>query len=86
MFRFSPDLILLINNRVINRFAAMWVKTISKYNDTELDLAIKLITEKIRFISVELVPLKLYSYAESLTKGIDIDDTAFVALAMFING
>ncbi len=49
-------------------------------------MVIKLVTEKIRLISVELVPLKLYSHAESLTKGIDIDDTEFVALAMFING
>jgi predicted nucleic acid-binding protein len=62
------------------------IKSISKYSDYELDRVITLITNKIRFINLRLIPKESYEYAESLTKDIDIDDTEFVALTEHIKG
>jgi predicted nucleic acid-binding protein len=45
-----------------------------------------LVTRKIRFIKVELIPPRIYLYALSLTEDIDIDDTEFVALTEHIKG
>ena len=56
------------------------LKKISNYSETELRKTAALITSKIKFINVELIPLKLFLKAESLTANIDIDDTEFVAL------
>lgn len=56
------------------------LKTISKYSDLELHRAISIITSKIRFINVKLIPKEIYQKAEALTKDVDIDDTEFVAL------
>ena len=47
---------------------------------------VTLITSKIRFINVELIPRNLFSKAELLLSGIDIDDTEFVALTEHIQG
>src|SRR5665213_3098614 len=56
------------------------LKKISNYSEAELRKVAALITSKIKFINVELIPVKLFLKAESLTAGIDIDDTEFVAL------
>jgi len=56
------------------------IKKISKYSDSELSRAIQLITSKIRFIHLKLIPKETYLKAEALTKDVDIDDTEFVAL------
>ena len=45
-----------------------------------------LITNKIKFINVELIPGKLYAKAERITKDSDIDDAEFVALTEHIKG
>lgn len=62
------------------------LKRISKYSETELRKATALITSKIKFINVELIPKKQFLKAESLTADIDIDDTEFVALTEHIRG
>ena len=59
---------------------------ISKYSPQELDKLIKIITQKIRFINVNLIPKSVYEKALELTKEIDIDDTEFIALTEHIKG
>ena len=48
--------------------------------------AVALITSKIKFINVELIPKNIFNKAEKLTSDIDIDDTEFVALTEHIRG
>jgi len=62
------------------------LKRISKYSEIELHKVSTLITSKIKFISVELIPRNLFINAEKLTTDIDIDDTEFVALTEHIRG
>ncbi len=62
------------------------IKRISNYSDFELDRIIILITSKIRFINVRLIPKEIYKKSEFLTADVDIDDTEFVALTEHING
>lgn len=62
------------------------IKKISNYSDYEIDRITTLITNKIRFINLKLIPKESYEFAESLTQDIDIDDTEFVALTEHIKG
>ncbi|MEO6728783.1 MAG: PIN domain-containing protein [Candidatus Dojkabacteria bacterium] len=62
------------------------LKRISKYSDIDLHKAVSLITSKIRFINVELIPKNIFNKAEQLTRDIDIDDTEFVALTEHVRG
>jgi predicted nucleic acid-binding protein len=62
------------------------LKQISKYSDKELNKASQLITSKIKFIGVELIPQKLLFKAEQLAASVDIDDTEFIALTEHIRG
>lgn len=62
------------------------IKKISKYSDAELHKSVQLITSKIKFINVELIPRNLFIKAESLAQDIDIDDTEFIALTEHIRG
>jgi putative PIN family toxin of toxin-antitoxin system len=57
------------------------LKSLSGYSDTELEQIINLISRKIRFINIRLIPIEIFKKAESLTSDIDVDDTEFVALA-----
>ena len=62
------------------------IREISNYTDLELERSITLITNKIRFINIKLIPKEFYVFAENLTHNIDIDDTEFVALTEHIKG
>ncbi len=62
------------------------IKKISNYSDYEIDRVISLITNKIRFINIRLIPSESYEIAKSLAKDVDIDDTEFVALTEHIKG
>jgi predicted nucleic acid-binding protein len=62
------------------------IKKISNYSDNELDRIVTLITNKIRFINLRLIPKESYELAESLTQNVDEDDTEFVALTEHIKG
>src|SRR5688572_1515885 len=62
------------------------IKKVSKYSDVDLHKAVALITSKIKFINVELIPKNIFNKAEKLTSDIDIDDTEFVALTEHIRG
>lgn len=62
------------------------IKKISKFSDTELHRVVHLITAKIKFINVELIPENLFKKAETLAQDIDIDDTEFIALTEHIRG
>lgn len=57
------------------------LKLLSGYSETELDQIIHLVTRKIRFISIRLIPLEIFGKAAHLTHDADINDTEFVALA-----
>ncbi len=62
------------------------IKELTDYLDSELDRMITLITNKIRFINVLLIPKIIYKNAEKLTNDIDEDDCEFVALTDHIKG
>ena len=47
---------------------------------------VRLITHKIRFINVNLIPEEIYNKSELLTHDIDEDDCEFVALTDHIRG
>jgi putative PIN family toxin of toxin-antitoxin system len=57
------------------------IGSISGLEEQELDQIIQLITRRIRFINLRLIPSETFQKAENLTRDIDIDDTEFVALA-----
>lgn len=71
-----------------HELAEHWSKLrkISTYSEIELHKVVTLLTSKIKFINVELIPQNVFIKAEKLTSGIDIDDTEFVALAEHIRG
>lgn len=62
------------------------IKKISGYSTFELDRITTLITNKIRFINLKLIPKESYQYAEYLARDIDIDDSEFIALTEQIKG
>ena len=62
------------------------LKKISKFSDKQLHETVALITNKIKFINPELIPINLFKKAVNLTKDSDIDDTEFVALTEHIRG
>ena len=78
---YSPDLLLLEIEEYKNK-----LKEIAGYSDVDLNKAMKLITDKIRFIDARLIPAPVFIEAQNLLESIDIDDTEFVALTTHISG
>jgi predicted nucleic acid-binding protein len=62
------------------------LQKISGYSDIELNKTISLITSKIRFININLIPNKILLNTEIFLKDIDVDDTEFVALTNHMHG
>ncbi|MCB0507044.1 MAG: hypothetical protein KDD21_01975 [Bacteroidetes bacterium] len=58
----------------------------SRYKNEDLDRIILLVTNKIKFININLIPNSVFLFAEEITKDVDIDDTEFVALTEHIKG
>lgn len=60
--------------------------TIAKYNEQEFRRIFSLFARKIRFVDRQLIPNRFYREALSLTEDVDVDDTEFVALTMYLEG
>ena len=62
------------------------IKKISKLADQQLEESYDSVLTKITFINEELIPQKIWKDSEQITKGIDLDDTDFVALTKYLKG
>lgn len=60
--------------------------SLTKYTNEEIEITIRLITSKIKFIDLNLIPQKIIDSAENLVSEVDTDDTEFVALTDHIKG
>ena len=60
------------------------LKKISKLSDEQLQVSYTHVLSKVKFINEEIIPAEIWLASEEITKGIDIDDTDFVALAKFL--
>jgi predicted nucleic acid-binding protein len=60
------------------------LKKISKLSDKELQVSYTQVLSKLNFINEEIIPVETWLSSEDITKGIDIDDTDFVALTKFL--
>ena len=60
------------------------LKKISKLSDEQLQISYTQVLSKLNFINEEIIPVETWLASEQLTKGIDIDDTDFVALTKFL--
>ena len=63
-----------------------WVKLkkISKLSEEQLQVSYTKVMSKLKFINEEIIPVDIWLTSEEITKGIDIDDTDFVALTKFM--
>ncbi len=60
------------------------LKKISKLSDEQLQVSYAEVLSKLKFINEEIIPEETWLASEEITKGIDIDDTDFVALTKFL--
>jgi predicted nucleic acid-binding protein len=60
------------------------LKKISKLSDEQLQVSYTQVLSKLKFINEEIIPVETWLSSEEITKGIDIDDTDFVALIKFL--
>lgn len=60
------------------------LKKISKLSDEQLQVSYTQVLSKLKFINEEIIPVETWLVSEQITKGIDIDDTDFVALTKFL--
>jgi predicted nucleic acid-binding protein len=60
------------------------LKKISKLSDEQLQISYTQVLSKLQFINEEIIPAETWLSSEEITKGIDIDDTDFVALTKFL--
>jgi predicted nucleic acid-binding protein len=84
----NPSLLFYSTAQLYSELNSHWDKLLrlSGYNDFELNRLIDLITKKIRFINISLIPNEIYRVANELTFDVDADDTEFVALTEFLDG
>ncbi|MGZ5134086.1 MAG: PIN domain-containing protein [Flavitalea sp.] len=62
------------------------LKRISKLGEPELKMAYDKLLTKLTFINEELIPKKVWQKAEQAVTTIDLDDTDFVALSIYLKG
>ena len=62
------------------------LKKISKLSEQQLSDAQFNLFSKLKFVNEDLIPESIWRKAISLTKDIDIDDTDFVALTLYLKG
>ncbi len=60
------------------------LKKISKLSDEQLLVSYTQVLTKLKFINEEIIPVETWLASEEITKGIDIDDTDFVAITKFL--
>jgi predicted nucleic acid-binding protein len=60
------------------------LKKISKLSDEQLQVSYTQVLSKLKFINEEIIPAETWLVSEEITKGIDIDDTDFVAMTKFL--
>lgn len=60
------------------------LKKISKLSVKQLQVSYTQILSKLVFINEEIIPEETWLASEQITKGIDIDDTDFIALTKFL--
>jgi predicted nucleic acid-binding protein len=60
------------------------LKKISKLSEAHLQISYTQVLSKLKFINEEIIPVETWLASEEITKGIDIDDTDFVALTKFL--
>ena len=60
------------------------LKKISKLSDKQLITAQSDLFSRLKFINEELIPTGVWDKAFKLTKEIDVDDTDFVALTLYL--
>ena len=78
---YSTDLLLIEIQDHKNK-----LKLLSGFSDADLTKTISIVTNKIRFINAELIPLNILISTQKNLKDIDIDDTEFVALTSHPHG
>ena len=60
------------------------LKKISKLSDEQLQISYTQVLSKLKFVNEEIIPVETWLASEEITKGIDIDDTDFVAMTKFL--
>lgn len=60
------------------------LKKISNLSEEQLQISYSLVLSNLKFIDEEIITVEIWLASESLTEGIDIDDTDFVALSKFL--
>jgi predicted nucleic acid-binding protein len=60
------------------------LKKASRLNDADLNTAKYELFKSIRFVSLAIIPETHWQIAEQLVRDIDVDDVAFVALALYL--
>jgi predicted nucleic acid-binding protein len=60
--------------------------SLAEYSNEEFEITVRLITSKIKFIDLILIPQIILDSAEKLVSEVDVDDTEFVALTDHIRG
>jgi predicted nucleic acid-binding protein len=60
------------------------LKKISKLSNEQLQVSYTQVLSKLKFINEEIIPMETWLASEEITKGIDIDDTDFVAMTKFL--
>jgi predicted nucleic acid-binding protein len=78
---YSTDLLLEEINEHKER-----IISIAEYSNEEFEITIRLITSRIKFIDLNLIPHNILVSAENLVSDVDDDDTEFVALTDHIRG